>query len=513
MDKELQKRKTEQKEKDPSMNMILFSSLAIMILFLIELFLMIVMPQMLPAIAAVGVVIAGCTYVDLSTCIKHLRKKEQEQDEQYASILKSEKASYLLIRKYFDEIEEQLNLMEDKFSNPFQEVIAAQKATAKVTISRNKENTDALMNSNDKLLELVFNLESKIEELSNSLSGDLEERAKSQNAALMQKQTEMSNQMRELELSLRNEILQAVNKLSTVSPQVVMAPPQMMQMQQPVAAPANIGLEPISAPEMTAELGELGSLEDIPDMMPLDAMADMEESVIPESEPMAVPEEELDPVARIESEEAPSLMSDLDLSDPNKAMSPDDIAALLASMAADTESASLLPDAEVIEDEVEEPEPIAEPEPIMEAVTEELPPMPDLSDPNKMMSPDDIAALLANMTAEASVVADEVVEEEVVEEPEPEPIPEPEPVFEGMSSVPDLDLSDPNKMMSPDDIAALLASMSADVENASLLPDVEQEEEEPVVEPEEEKPPMPDLSDPNRQMSPEEIAALFANMG
>ena len=40
------------------------------------------------------------------------------------------------------------------------------------------------------------------------------------------------------------------------------------------------------------------------------------------------------------------------------------------------------------------------------------------------------------------------------------------------------------------------------------------EEPEPISEPvEEEKPPMPDLSDPNRQMTPEEIAALFANMG
>ena len=29
---------------------------------------------------------------------------------------------------------------------------------------------------------------------------------------------------------------------------------------------------------------------------------------------------------------------------------------------------------------------------------------------------------------------------------------------------------------------------------------------------EEEKPPMPDLSDPNKKMSPDEIAALFANM-
>ena len=474
MDNDLQKKEPEQRAKDSSLNTILFSSLAMLFLLLVELFLMIAMPQMLPAIAVVGVVIVGCGYLDLSTCIKRLRKKDQDQEEQYASILKSEKAAYLLIRKYFDEIEEQLTLLEDKFSDPFQEVIAAQKATAKVTINRSKENADALMNSNDKLLELVFNLESKMEELSNSLSGDLEERAKNQNAALLQKQTEMSNQMRELELSLRNEILQAVNKLSSVSPQVVMAAPQMMPMQQPVSAPVSQEPEPAVFGD-TDDPGMLGDLPDLPDFVPLDAV---EEDVSVSGVEPVFEEVQMEP----ESEPMSELI-----------MEP--------------ESEPML-------------EPIAEPE----LVVEELPPMPDLSDPNKMMSPDDIAALLANMAAESSVVADEVAEPEVEPEPEPiaEPEPEsiPEPVEEELPSMPDLDLSDPNKIMSPDEISALLASMAADTASAASLPDVEEvvEEEEPEPEPipepmEEELPPMPDMSDPNRQMSPDEIAALFANLG
>lgn len=461
MDNELQKKKPEQKQKDTSLNTILISSLAIMLLFLVELFLMITMPQMLPAVAVVGVVIVGCAYIDLSTYIKRMQKKEQEQEEQYASILKSEKAAYLLIRKYFDEIEEQLSLLEDRFMEPFQEVVAAQKATAKVTINRNKENTDALMNSNDKLLELVFSLESKLEETSEAISEGFAERAKDQNAALLQKQTEISNQMRELELSLRNEILQAVNKLSSVSPQVMMAPPQMMQMQQPVAAPVMKEPEPFASPD---DLGELGGLGDLPDFVPLDAV-----------------EEETPEPAVEEVQEEPELEA--------------------------IEELEPLMDLEPIA----EPEPVAEPVPEPEPVVEELPPMPDLSDPNKMMSPDDIAALLANMSAESAVVADEAAEPEPIAEPEPEP----EPVAEEASPMPDL--SDPNKMMSPDEIEALLASMAADTASAASLPDVEEvteEEPEPVEEPvEEEKPPMPDLSDPNRQMSPDEIAALFANLG
>ena len=473
MSNELQKKKPEQKEKDTSLYLILISSLAIISLLLVEFFLMIVTPQMLPAIAVVGVVIVGCAYLDLSTYIKRVRKKEKEQEEQYASILKSEKASYLLIRKYFDEIEEQLTLLEDKFSEPFQEVVAAQKATAKVTINRSKENADALMNSNDKLLEMVFSLESKLEEIEASLSESLADRSKDQNVDILHKQTEMSNQMRELELSLRNEILQAVNKLSSVSPQVVMAAPQMMQMQQPVSMPVQKETEFFETSDQTDMFGSadnLGELGELPDFVPLDAV----------------------------EEEIPDLAPDLgEVQEEPK------------------ERAELEPRMDL--EPIAEPELFAEPEPVAEPVVEELPPMPDLSDPNKMMSPNDIAALLANMTAEASVVADEAVEEEPLEELEPELTTayESEPVAKEPSPVPDLDLSDPNKMMSPDDIEALLASMAADTASAASLPDVEEEEDvpEPVVEPEEEKPPMPDLSDPNRQMSPDEIAALFANMG
>lgn len=67
------------------------------------------------------------------------------------------------------------------------------------------------------------------------------------------------------------------------------------------------------------------------------------------------------------------------------------------------------------------------------------------------------------------------------------------------------DLSDPGKMMTPEEIEALIAGTLSD----------EPKVDEPIVteEPaEEEKPPMPDLSDPNKVMTPDEIAALLANM-
>ena len=90
--------------------------------------------------------------------------------------------------------------------------------------------------------------------------------------------------------------------------------------------------------------------------------------------------------------------------------------------------------------------------------------MPDLSDPNRSMSADEIAALFANMGSNDKAAGSEPVSEPIPEsEPEPEPIPEPEPVQEP-ESIPEKepltdDMSDPNKQLSPDEIAALFASM------------------------------------------------------
>ena len=163
MDDELQKKLKEEKEKDNSTTVILFSSLLDVLLLVVELYLLTCMPQLLPGIVGVGLAILFDSYLLVSNIQKAERRKEEEAADRFSSLIKSEKASYLLIRKYCDEIQQQLNQIQESLEDPFQEVIAAQKATAKVTINRSKENADALMNSNDKLLDLVFSLEEKID--------------------------------------------------------------------------------------------------------------------------------------------------------------------------------------------------------------------------------------------------------------------------------------------------------------------------------------------------------------
>ena len=189
------------------------------------------------------------------------------------------------------------------------------------------------------------------------------------------------------------------------------------------------------------------------------------------------------------------------------------------------------PEPEVMEEPVPEmaveaePAPVvaeAEPEPAPEIAVEAEPapavaeaesapviPEVDLSDPNKAMSADDIAALFAALgnTAEPAAVEKPEPMPEIAKETEPEPAAAEAPV------IPEVDLSDPNKAMSADDIAALFAALGGAEEEPEPAPGISVEEEpEPAAT---EAPVIPevDLSDPNKAMSPDDIAALFAAMG
>ena len=446
MEKKLQKKRPEDntdrrdqkgKKKDASLTVVLFSALAVVLCMMLEIYLMIFMPEMLPAIAVAGLAALGCTYLCVATLVKRVEKKEAEQQEQYASILKSEKASYLLIRKYFDEISEQLSLMEDRLAGPFQEVITAQKATAKVTISRNKENADALMNSNDKLLEQFFQIESKLDEISEAMSSGTGDK----NEELMHRQIEMTNQLagqlREAKLELKNEILQAVNKISMTPQPVVMPMAAQPQVMMPDPLP-DLTEEPEPLPDITEEPEPLPDITEEPEPLP-----DITEEPEPLPDLMEEPES-------VEAEEEPVVDTELEPLMPEE---PE----LLPEPEAEPEPE---PEIESAAESVAEPE--AEPE------IEELPPEPDLSDPNKMMSPDDIAALLASINSEAAAEP-EVVADEVAADIPDEPVGQPEVLDTQIVSEPEQetatdaspmpDLSDPNKVMSPDEIAALFANL------------------------------------------------------
>lgn len=388
MDNEFQKKRTDEKGKNKPVGLILFSSLALLLLFIGELYVMVIMQKEgFIEVSLIGVAILVFAYLDLSSIIKWIHINEEDREEQYAGMLKAEKASYLLIRKYFDEIEEQLALMEDKVSDPFQEIVAAQKATAKVTINRNKENTDALMNSNDKLLDIIFGMESKIEELSETFAGGSYGGSTESNAGLAQKQSEISDQMRELEINLKNQISQIARELSNVSSQIAASSRQMALTQQDLS----------DEPEPLGDLGALGDLEDFATLeadVPMDDLPelDTEETVAP------LPEVETEPLPGLEPLSESEEIGETDLTaEPLSELEP--MPEPLSELEPMPEPLSEL---EPMSEPLSELEPIAEPLSELESVSEpeaepEKPPMPDLSDPNRSMSPDEIAALFANL--------------------------------------------------------------------------------------------------------------------
>ena len=87
--------------------------------------------------------------------------------------------------------------------------------------------------------------------------------------------------------------------------------------------------------------------------------------------------------------------------------------------------------------------------------------------------------------------------------PEPEQVVEPSPVAE--EAVADTTNSDPNRQLSADEIAALFASANAGATEPESKP-----AEEVITEPA--KPPVVDLNNTNRNLTPDEIAALFGSM-
>ena len=206
--------------------------------------------------------------------------------------------------------------------------------------------------------------------------------------------------------------------------------------------------------------------------------------------------------------------------DDNHKMSPDEIAALFAQMQGDSEpAAEPEPVVEPVNETVEGTTESQQPEPVAEAPKEEPNAAP--ADDNHKMSSDEIAALFAQMQGDSEPEAVAELEPTV----EPEAVVEPEPVAEELKEEPIAASADDNHKMSPDEIAALFAQMQGNPEPvAESEPAVELEpvvEREPAVEPDTvaesvaeapKEEPIAASADDNHKMSPDEIAALFAQM-
>ena len=465
------------KNKDSKARMqMIFGILLFAFIFMAELYAMVNFPKMFIVLVVLAAADLICLYVAIRGVISVYETKYARREEQYESIFKSEKASYLMLKKYFEEISVKLAYMEEASKIPTEEIVNAQKGIAKVIIKRSHENTDALMNSYEQLLDRFDTFQKgmdgfgtvagayKDEILSackdeiSSVQKDGKEQEHSQDKEIAAKLQEIIIAMKDMELRLNQTIMNS-QKVVVSQPQVSVPVATPVE---PQPAPQNHVEETPVEPEISLEPEE--SMKPEPEISPdleenpePEILPDLEESLEPEIS--LEPEEDMEPEISLEPEEdmEPEILPDIPEEEDLKPEEEPPI------MAADE---IIPPDPE---EAIEEAEELVEPDPIPEEAIvdeaddenlpeEELPPMPDLSDPNRSMSPDEIAALFANMGNDNNAdKVEEPAEETVEPEDIPEPIEEPEAVKE--APLQPEEPADPNKALSPDEIAALFASM------------------------------------------------------
>lgn len=429
------------KQKKDSYNLrIVTAVLVLTVLVLGELYVMINYPSNYVALIVLTVVALADIYILIASAIQKNYKKEIDQYEQYDNLFKSEKASYLVTRKSFEDIADQLDRIEEAAGSPTKDIIDAQKSIAKVTISRNKENSDALMNSNDKLLEQIFNLSDRLDKLEKNMLEQQRIVVENANKDLLLKQQEMAASMKEMELSIRNTILAEIGKINGA--------PAVTYTAAPVQPSPATPVEEVTPEEPEAPIEEV--MPEEPEA-PIDEVTPEEATTEPETA----------------AEDMPDLAED-DLLNIDALFGNDEAAETTKDVAEETGSA----------EENNEPEPeepvgfddtlgFVDEEPEEPAFTEEMvntidePVMEMNSNPNHMMTPEEIAALIANADAaaeEAPVVTEDAISEE--SEPITEEEPVSEPVVEEPAAEPVIEAnSDPNHMMTPEEIAALFANM------------------------------------------------------
>ena len=245
------------KNKDSKARMqMIFGILLFAFIFMAELYAIVNFPKMFIVLVVLAAADLICLYVAIRGVISVYETKYARREEQYESIFKSEKASYLMLKKYFEEISVKLAYMEEASKIPTEEIVNAQKGIAKVIIKRSHENTDALMNSYEQLLDRFDTFQKgmdgfgtvagayKDEILSvckdeiSSVQKDGKEQEHSQDKEIAAKLQEIIIAMKDMELRLNQTIMN--------SQKVVVSQPQVSV---PVATP----VEPQPAPQNHVE--------------------------------------------------------------------------------------------------------------------------------------------------------------------------------------------------------------------------------------------------------------------
>ena len=370
------------------------SLLVAVILLVADLYAMINMPQKFIILAIITALFLVAIYFLVDSISIYLMAEKNRKEEQYDSIFKSEKASYLLLRKTFDDLYELIEKGNQSRKTNVEDIIHAQKAVAKVSIGRSKENADALMNSNDRIMEKISMLEAV---LSDNVSHPAPETNKNDSAYaqnILDNQNKILQQLEVLQNTLNTigadaKIAAESAKQNFFTEERILAEENKIEKEEPQVQEAAVEEIPSAAGEATVM--EETPIEEEPSAMEETPVKEepsvMEETPI-EEEPSVMEEtpieEEPSMMEETPIEEVPSDMEETsigkeEVSSPEEDLSKyDDIMVDTLTDSDDNVPVEKIP----LEDET---------------VVDDKPAMPDLSDPNKVMTPDEIAALIANL--------------------------------------------------------------------------------------------------------------------
>ena len=180
------------------------------VLLLIEMYFIVNLPRVYLVQIILGAAILACTYVFIAALLKEIHKSGEQAKDEYERMLRGEKASYLMLKK----ISEQLEAVDRNTREPGEEIITAQKAIAKVTITRSKENADALMNSNDRVVDNLLQLKESMDAGFEQFAGKQQNMMDDSVKELVLKQQEFAEELKEITAGLKEitEGLQAVKE-------------------------------------------------------------------------------------------------------------------------------------------------------------------------------------------------------------------------------------------------------------------------------------------------------------
>lgn len=486
--------------------------LFLVVLSIVELYLMMNYSDSYLFLGLVGLAILCFVYWVTDLSFKIHREQESSFEKDMESLYKAQKVSYITVKQGFAKLEELLDDLGEELSFPVDEVLQAQKAVGRVTIQKNKENIDAVVESNEKLIAHLQAFEQKFTEIADRID--------------------------------------AISPIASASAPQAAAPEQQEAIQSALTRIETMlqeGMGSVSIPDHQQEI--------------LDSLAEIEDTIKREFGKEPVPDRQqeiLDHLTRIESS-VRNEISELEVHMESKIdeiplavqeeqkMSPEELDKILGETSTLMDSIHLeMPQAEeshILEDtlipetaEMSEdlmmPEAVEAPEDLAMPETVEAPEVEIAADENgitgDLTMPEMVEIPGSEITEEAGITGDLTMPEtvempgseitgemgitgdltmpEMVEMPGAESMSEEaqtsheELALEGEAEefhLPEMPegAAESEKVLTPEEVAALLGDTG-----------------EPEAAAEEEEAPMPDLSDPGHVMTPEEIAALLVNM-